>query len=241
VWLLPWWLATRTASRHADAPRAEAAPSFFAILKKRAAWGASLGHFSANYSFYFVVTWLPLYLVKAQGMKMTEMATLGGVIYLVYAVSNLVTGWACDRWMGRGASANRVRKSFIVTGHGGVAVCMLVCAVAPPTAAIASLMVAAVFFGFNTPNIFAIGQTLAGPRAAGKWIAVQNCIGNIAGVAAPVVTGWVVDQTGAFASAFALAGVFGVTGMIAWGMIIPKVVPVAWAPAGVTAADLHAA
>ncbi|HZZ35626.1 MAG TPA: MFS transporter [Caulobacteraceae bacterium] len=228
TWLVPWFFATRHASRLADAHVAEPAPSFLAILSKRAAWGASLGHFSANYSFYFVVSWLPLYLVKARGFTVTEMAELGGLIYLIYAASNLATGWLCDLWMRAGGSANRVRKSFIVTGHAGVGACMAACAIGGPMMQIASLLLAAVFFGFNTPNIFAIAQTLAGPRAAGKWVGVQNCIGNTAGIIAPIVTGMVVDRTGQFVWAFAIAGVFGVTGMIAWGLVIPKIALIDW-------------
>ena len=46
------------------------------------------------------------------------------------------------------------------------------------------------------PNLFAMTQTMAGPRAAGRWTAVQNGFGNLAGVAAPWVTGWVVQESG---------------------------------------------
>jgi len=60
-------------------------------------------------------------------------------------------------------------------------------------------------FGFSSATCFAIGQTLAGPRAAAKWAGVQNCLGNIAGIVAPVVTGFVVQETGQFFWAFAIA------------------------------------
>ena len=52
------------------------------------------------------------------------------------------------------------------------------------------LMLASAFIGMWSSNLWAITQTLAGPRAAGKWCAVQNGVGNLA-VAAPWVTGWV--------------------------------------------------
>ena len=235
LWLWPWLMTTREASRLADAPSTEMAPSFAAIGKERSLWGASLGHFSANYSFYFVISWLPLYLVKARGFSVSEMAELGGLIYVLYAASSLATGWVCDRWMASGASANLVRKAVIVTGHGGVGLCMAACALGGPVLSVASLLLAGVFFGFNTPNIFAIGRTLAGPRAAGKWVGVQNCIGNLAGIVAPIVTGMVVDRTGLFVWAFAIAGVFGLTGMISWGVIIPSVSPVRWKTAATPA------
>ena len=69
LWLLPWFRATHEASqRDADAPR-DKAPSYLAILRCREAWGASIGHFCNNYSFYFVISWLPLYLVKTRGFR----------------------------------------------------------------------------------------------------------------------------------------------------------------------------
>jgi MFS family permease len=231
MWLAPWLAVTRTASGEASRAVSGPAPSFLAILRQRGLWGAALGHFAANYTLYFVVSWLPTYLVKARGFTVPQMAEIGGAIYLVYAASSLGVGWVCDRWMAAGGSDNWVRKTAMVAGHLGAAACLAACAVAGPTGSLVSLLLAGFFFGFTTPNIFAIGQTLAGPRAAGKWIGVQNCIGNVAGIVAPIITGVVVDRTGAFVWAFAIAAGVGLLGVVGWGLIVRRVEPVAWSAA----------
>lgn len=228
LWLVPWFGLTRQASRHADKPKATVAPSYLAVLRQRAAWGACLGHFAGNYAFYFVILWLPLYLVNARGFSVAEMSVIGGVIYIVYAISAQLTGFASDYWMRAGTSATVVRKSFAVTGSLGAAVSLLICTLGGPALSVAGLFLAAICFGFGTPTIYAIGQTLAGPRAAGKWIAMQNCIGNLAGVVAPAVTGFIVDRTGQFTPAFLIAGAVSLLGAVGWGVIVRNVEPVDW-------------
>jgi MFS family permease len=231
LWLWPWLAATRRLSAHDDAPKTDTAPPFRTILARREIWGAGLGHFASNYALYFVISWLPLYLVKARGFSVAQMAELGGLIYLVYAASSIATGWLTDRWMSAGGSANRVRKTFIISSHVISASAMLVCAVGDQRLAVASLFIAGIAFGLNSPNIYAIGQTLAGPRAAGKWIGIQNCMGNTAGIVAPIVTGMVVDATGAFTWAFAVTSAVALTGVVGWGLMIRRVEPIDWAVA----------
>ena len=231
LWLLPWLLATRTASAEASSSEGESAPSYWAILAKREAWGASLGHFANNYAFYFVISWLPLYLVKARGFSLPQMAQIGGLVYLTYAASSWLVGGITDRWMQGGASANLVRKSVICTGLVLVAAAMLVCAFGDGRTAVVGLLVAGFAFGFGTPNIFAIGQTLAGPIAGGKWVSVQNVFGSLAGIIAPIITGAVVDRTGQFYWAFVIAAGMALLGVIGWGLVIRKIAPVSWAPA----------
>ena len=229
LWLIPWLVVTRHASiAHVEDTRTPPA-SFAAILRTREIWGCALGHFSANYAFYFVISWLPLYLVKARGFSVPQMATVGGLIYLVYAASNLASGWLADRWMRAGASANRVRKTMSVASHLIVTASLFACALGDTHVAIAALFCAGIGFGPNTATIFAIGQTLAGPRAAGKWIGVQNGLGNIAGILAPIITGAVIDRTGQFMWAFVIAGAAALLGAIGWGLIVEKVAPIDWA------------
>jgi MFS family permease len=232
LWLIPWQMVTGAASRQADTIASTPAPSFLAILRERSAWGAFLGHFSSNYALYFVLSWLPLYLVKARGFSLSQMAELGGAIYLIYALSCYTVGRVSDHWMQQGASDTKVRKSFSIAAHLGVPTCMLICAAGNSAAAIASLLVAGVFLGCSTPTLYAIGQTLAGPRAGGKWVALQNFFGNIAGIVGPLITGFLVDRTGDFTVAFAVSASVGLTGLVGWCVLIRRVAPIDWSTAG---------
>jgi MFS family permease len=228
AWLAPWWRATRHAASRPDATPPGPAPSFRAILAQPSLWGAALGHFASNYSFYFVISWLPLYLVKARGFTIPRMAQLAGLIYVVYAISALSAGWLADRWMRAGASDNLARKTAVLASHIGVAASLLVCAFGDGAVSLSALFFAAASFGFNTSSIFAIGQTLAGPRAAGKWMGVQNGFGNIAGIVGPIITGAVVDLTGGFVWAFVIGAAASLLGVVGWGLMIRKVAPIDW-------------
>jgi MFS family permease len=228
LWLIPWRRATAHLDRAAVDEPDLTPPSYLQVLKRREAWGAGLGHFCSTYAFYFVVSWLPLYLVKARGFSMGQMATAGGLIYLIYAASSLAAGWLTDRWMKAGASANLARKTAVIASHLIPAAALAVAAFGDVTGTLIALAVAAVGLGINTSQIFAIGQTLAGPKAGGKWMGVQNCLGNISGIVGPVITGLAVDATGNFISAFVIAGAVCVVGVVGWGVMVRKVAPLAW-------------
>jgi MFS family permease len=228
LWLVPWLGATREFSLRGNEMKQGREPSFRELLARVELWGACIGHFSSNYAFYFVISWLPLYLVKSRGFSVPEMATFAGVVYLVYALSAQLSGWAADCWMRSGASANRVRKTSMVINVVGVAASMLGCAFGNTIGCGVSLVLAGIFFGPGTVNVYVFGQTLAGPRAAGKWMSIQNCLGNISGIVGPLVTGFVIDRTGDFFWAFAVACAVTLLGLVGWVLMIPRVAPITW-------------
>ncbi|MBL8771409.1 MAG: MFS transporter [Phenylobacterium sp.] len=228
AWVVPWFLTTRTLAAAPPPEDAADGPSLARIFAQRDLWGAALGHFAVNFGFYFIVSWMPLYLVQAHGYSLTHMATLGGVIYLVYAASAWGSGVISDRRIEAGGSPNAVRKFFFVATLLVASAGLAAAAVLPPTAAIASLFVVAVGLGAVGPHIFATGQTLAGPKAAGKWIGVQNAIANCAGITGPIITGIIVDRTGGFEGAFVVAAAVTLTGVVSWGLIVRRIAPLDW-------------
>lgn len=232
VWLVPWFIAAGPRWSLREAPEAHAAPPpYLRIIARREVWGAALGHFGNNYAFYFVITWLPTYFVKARGFSMAEMAGLTALIYLTHGFSSAVFGGLCDRLIKGGASVNAVRKGGAVLSCLGAGAGMLGCAVLSKDYTLPCLLVAALSFGLNTPTIFSIGQTLGGPRGAGRFVAVHNTVGNFAGVVGPVIAGWIVDATHSFTGAFALSGLVVTIGALGWGVIIPKVEAIDWGAA----------
>jgi MFS family permease len=76
--------------------------------------------------------------------------------------------------------------------------------------------------------VFTIGQTLAGPRAGGRWMGFQNMCGNFSGIAAPIITGIVVDWSGSFAGAFFVAAAFSAIGILCWLFVVEQIQPVHW-------------
>jgi MFS family permease len=228
LWLVPWLISTRALSREDGGSRAAGEPTFRAILARRELWFAGVGHFASNYPFYLLLSWLPLYLVKAQGYSLSAMAELGGVVYLLSAVVALAGGALADRWMARGASSNLARKTLMSTASVVAILCMLMCAFGGPKLAIAGLVLSAVSNGLGSFNLYAIGQTLAGPVAAGKWVGVQNCIGNVSGIVAPLLTGIIIDATGKFSLAFAAAAAIALAGLFCWTLGIRRIAPIAW-------------
>jgi nitrate/nitrite transporter NarK len=102
----------------------------------------------------------------------------------------------------------------------------------PVQGSVACLFAYEVVLGLSSPGVFAIPQIMAGPAAAGRWVGIQNTCGNIAGIIAPAMTGVLLDLTGSFTSAFALAGAVNVLGLIGWVWILPRIAPLDWARMG---------
>ena len=93
LWLLPWSRVAgqvRTAVRSSE----EDSPTWWMILKQPSLWGTSLGLFSSNYVFYFMLSWLPSYLQTERGFSIVGMAWMATSAYMVNAVSAFVAGWA---------------------------------------------------------------------------------------------------------------------------------------------------
>jgi MFS family permease len=140
------------------------------------------------------------------------MGILASCAYLTVAVSSVISGSISDRWISRGGAPTRVRKTFTGLGLALSTVILPVALVRSEALAMVLLMLACLCYGMFASNVWAITQTLAGPHAAGKWTAMQNGIGNFAGVVGPAVTGWLLDKTGLYSAAFAVAAAVAFTG-----------------------------
>jgi predicted MFS family arabinose efflux permease len=227
VWLGPW-LVWGPKAETAKVERRERGPGIAEILECRSAWGAFLGHFFANYFWFFLLTWLPTYLVKERGLSTERMASVSSIVYLTVAASTVAAGWFSDRWIARGASPTQVRKSVVSGGLLFATVIFPVALVESAALAIALLLASAVGFGVYASNHWAITQTLSGPLAAGRWTSLQNGVGNLAGVAAAWFTGFAVQHTHSFAAAFFASAAAAMLGAAMWGLVVGPVRAVEW-------------
>jgi len=238
LWLLPW---SQVAGQVRDALKPkpnEESPSWGMILKQPALWGTGLGLFSSNYVFYFMLNWLPTYLQTERGLSvvgMTQLATLG---YAACALSALLGGWGIDRYIARGGSANTAYKAVMAAAHLGYVPCMVCMALGSSALAVVCMFVFQILCGASSPGVYAMCQILAGPRASGRWVGVENSLGSFAGVAAPALTGFIIQSTGHFTNAFLVAAAMSLFGLIGWIWMVPTLKELTWKSAAPTDAAM---
>jgi MFS family permease len=227
MWLIPWikYMPNPRDALHVTPTGAPSLPEF---LRLRSAWGTCAGLFSSNYANYFLITWLPFYLVRVQHFSMDKMAKVGGTAYLLASACSALCGWLSDRWIVAGGTPTVVRKTFVGCGVGLAGIFIGLVSLSGPRLCVVMLTLGAVFLGVTGSNVFSITQTLAGPYAAGRWTGFQNCVGNFSGIVAPALTGLILQRTGHFEWAFAVVTIVALLGAASWFFVVGPVEPVVW-------------
>ncbi len=238
AWLLPWYFAMprgeriakeRQAERDAEKRSGSSAPTIAKLLRMRCAWGAFIGHFCGNYFYFFLLSWLPTYLVQEEHLSIRAMTQLTAAVFGLIACSTIATGWTTDRLIARGASPTIVRRAATAGGSFVASIFIALWFIhGHPFVALAVLAIGCVGYGAYASNHWAITQTLAGPAMAGRWSSLQNGVANFSGIIAPWLAGFIVQARGSARLAFVIAGGVALVGAAAWLFLVRRVEPVNW-------------
>ena len=227
LWIVPW--LRYMPPSEPDVERKTAAVSVLDIVGQRNFWAASAGHFCGNYPFYFLIVWLPMYLVRERHLTMQQMAVKGSFYFLAFAAMAPIAGWIADKFIRAGQHVNTVRKTAMAVGHALTVIGIFMAGAADERVWMAGLIVMGMGGGFVGPSIYCFAQTLSGPTAVGRWIGLQNALSNLAGVVVGPLTGWIVDRTGHFGSAFSVCAAASVLGGVFWVIGVTRVEQIEWA------------
>lgn len=232
AWLLPWAFMGRHIGPAPARGSLVTAVPYPELLRSPRLWAMCALHFAATYPFYFVLAWMPLYLVKVRGYDIGQMALLTALLFLVQALSSAVMAVACDRLIARGAAASVVRRRLLFACLGLAALGIALIPLTHNLATlIAALVITATGFGPVTVVLFTAGQTLAGPASAGRWVGIQSSVGNLAGIIGPVITGVIVDAVG-YEPAFVLTAIVPLVGGLVFALGVPRIAPLEWRAVG---------
>lgn len=224
AWLVPWLAFARNDDRSiekAAAAKSAAAPvPFLRILASPVIWGTVVGTFSYMFFVYFCMTWMPAYLVERRGLSLNSMGLYTFFSFAGMAATAAASGWAADRLIARGGNPVFVRKAFTIAG--------LLLASTEVVGALSDSVGVALFFavfslsglGLTMPNYWALTQTLIPGGAIGRIVGAQNCAANLPGIAAPLLTGWLVERTGSYGAPMAAIAFFLLMGVAAYVFLV---------------------
>jgi sugar phosphate permease len=214
------------AQREDRARAAKGAPLAY-LLRQRQVWGLVLGFASYNYSFYLLLTWLPSYLSTTHHIDLIHSAFYTSVPWLIATILDLaVGGWLVDALIQRGRNPVRVRQSILI---GGTALGLGIFGAANAQTTTSALIWISLCIGglsAASPVGWSIPSLIAPKESVGTLGGILNFGNQLAGIAAPIVTGYVVQATHSFFWAFAVAGIFLLIGIGGYIFLLGSMDPV---------------
>ena len=178
------------------------------LFKDRNTWGAFLGFMGVIYMIWLNLTWLPGYFEREHGLDLYRTAWVVSLAYLFGALGTIVAGKCCDRLVARGMRVLASRKLMVILGLLGGALFTLIVAFTTNVVACVILLCLTMFFiNISSATAWMIVNTVVPSERVASFGSIQNFGGYLAGSIAPILTGFSVQQSGSFSSAFVISAV----------------------------------
>ena len=188
------------------------------VLSKGPVWALAVNYFCQNYSWYLYLTWLPAYLVMARGFSIMKMGIYGMLPFLGAFVATNLAGYVSDRLIDA-VGVSKARKYIMYTAFGGSALFLFLGSQAASGGmAVLWITLSVSFLSMNFSSFWALPIDL-GPKSAGLISGLMNTSGTLAGIIAPLLTGWLV-ATGSWKTALDVAVGLAIVGIVICALFI---------------------
>jgi MFS transporter, ACS family, hexuronate transporter len=238
VWLVTWLMGYRSPSRHSglssaelayirsDPPDPERKLPWSQLLRHRQTWAFVVAKFMTDPIWWFFLFWLPSFLNSQYGLSLTALGPPLVVIYVMADIGSIAGGWLAARFLKRGWSVNRARKTA-----------MLICALAVVPIVFASgghsLWVTVVLIGMATAghqgwsaNVFTLTSDLFPRSTVASVVGLGSVAGAGAGALISTVVGLLLQYTGSYVPVFIMAGSAYLLALLLVHGLVPHLRPV---------------
>ena len=222
IWLIPWLLLVKDGNpqvREREKPVKASPIAFRVILASPVTWGTVIATFCYMYFVYFCMTWLPAYLMERR-LSLTRMGLYTFFSFGGMAVVAALAGWAADLRIARGGDPVKVRKWFTIAGFIIACTELIGAQSSSIPVALAFSVVSLSGLGLATATYWALTQTLIPVSTIGRVSGIQNCAASVAGIAAPIFTGWLKERTGSYEAPMLACGAFLVAGVLSYILMV---------------------
>ncbi len=191
-----------------------------AVLRHRGLLALCGMYAGAIYGWYFFLTWLPTYLLRARGLELASVGWFAMLPLLAIALGVLLGGWLSDALVCRmGPRAGRRAPGLVGLPLAALA---LLGALRTPLPERAAVLLAA------TAGLAALGVAPAwavcleiGGRHAGVVSGAMNSFGNLGGFLSPIVVGVCLDRLGSWNAPLVTVAVGYLLAAVCWLRIDP--------------------
>ncbi len=195
------------------------------LLKSPSQWGAMIAQASGIYTLYLLLFWLPSYLQDTKHLTIMKTGLYTAVPWAIAVPVSIVIGLVSDRLLQNDTLLAGGRRAIVIA-------CILLAAVivfvpfTDDTTLILTLF-ALSLSGINAMislNLSLVTDLVHRGQDVGKAISLAILSGNLCGLLAPIVTGYVVAGLGSYDWALWIAGILLIIGAIALGTMTRSVI-----------------
>jgi len=193
------------------------------LFRHKSTWGAVLGFMGVIYMLWLHLTWLPGYFEREHGLSLYQTAWVVSLAYVFGALGTIVAGRICDRLVKHGASVLGSRKRVVVTALFAAAAFTVPLSFGSGFLLSVALLCCALFsVNMASSTAWMIANTVVDSQRVASFGSIQNFGGYLAGSVAPIVTGFSIQQTGSFASAFLISAAVAAVAAMAYVLLLKQ-------------------
>ena len=179
-------------------------PSLGELVKNRAVLAIIVAHFSANWTSYVLMTWLPTFVAESFDIELMDVGLWASLPILSSIVFLNLSGVIADRLLERGVDTTRVRKLLTTAGFLGSAVALTCVGFVETAHGAIGVMCVGTALGSLSTGGFVVNHTDIAPNDAGTVMGITNTAGTLPGILGVFVTGMILDATNSWFLVFGL-------------------------------------
>ena len=218
------YIEDQDASLAASERPEERSSSLGQLLSQRKVLGLALGFGAYNYVFFLLLYWLPAYLSSALHIDLLHSFLYTSVPWFVATATDLAFGgFLVDFLVQRGFGQSAVRRTVLI---GGTAFGLGILGAAhahSPSQALIWITVSLSGLAAAAPVAWSLPSFIARRPDVGKVGGIINFCGQVSGIAASILTGYLVSAHHSYASAFAVAAAYLAIGIAAYLFLLGRI------------------
>jgi MFS transporter, ACS family, solute carrier family 17 (sodium-dependent inorganic phosphate cotransporter), other len=186
------------------------------LLSQPGVWAIVVNHFCSNWALYMLLAWLPSYFHDALHVTLGQSGIFAAAPWLSMFLMSNVAGWLADNWLKTGGKPKTVRRAMQTIGLLGPALFLLLARdvnSAPQAVLLMSGAAGTLAFGWAG---YASNHHEIAPRYADVLLGISNTAGTLPGVIGVAATGWLLDLTHSYATAFIVTAAICTAGLVVW-------------------------
>ncbi len=174
------------------------------ILTHPALIANNIAYFAYGYMLFFATLWLPGYFLSQHGLNLKSVGLFLIIPWFVAAVF-LKAGGILSDWLYRKTGSGRLARAHLIWSSQLLSAAFFVLLGFTDTLGL-SILFLSLGLGFGQlpqPAFFSVNIDIAKERAGSAQGVTSSCL-SLAGIIAPLMTGWLIDYTGNYKGAFLL-------------------------------------